>query len=59
MKWGIFDTPFDDPGSVPWQHVAPCTEDGELIPPHTLSASCCCNPTVYQEEPLILHEVIQ
>lgn len=53
MTWGVFD------GVAPWRHVAPCTEDGDLAKPHILSTACSCNPAVYDDEPLIVHEVIQ
>lgn len=47
-KWGVFDRDVDEP------HVAPCTDDGVLLPPHELTTECSCKP-VWDNEWIWVH----
>lgn len=39
MLWGIFEK---DDGP----HVCPTTEEGDVLPPHTLTNTCECRPSI-------------
>lgn len=61
MKWGVFQDS-DSSHKYEWVHVAPVTDDEQLMPPHCLSISCSCNPEIDFDgggSPLVVHEVIQ
>lgn len=36
-KWGVFE-------AEDGQHIAPCSDDGYVLPPHQLGRDCPCGP---------------
>lgn len=59
IRWGTFVFSLDDKE----YHVAPCTEEGELMEGHILSQKCqCCPAWQYLERAkrgIWVHEIIQ
>lgn len=38
-RWGVFDSEGE-------QHIAPCDDAGNLLPPHEIARTCQCHPRV-------------
>jgi len=54
MAWGVFIIENEKE-----RHVVPVTDDGEIVPPHTLSLACVCNPASLQDgKAIVVHEWI-